>query len=36
MALVLRISTGPLPIGQTTIIPTTSGALSVTRPLPPP
>lgn len=28
-----RISTGPLPTGQTTNIPTASGALSVDRPL---
>jgi hypothetical protein len=35
MAPLSRVATGPLPIGQTTIFPTASGALSVARPPPP-
>jgi hypothetical protein len=31
-----RVGVGPLSIGQTTLIPTASGALGVVRPPPPP
>jgi hypothetical protein len=35
MASLPRVCTGPLPTGQTTIIPTASGALGIARPPPP-
>jgi hypothetical protein len=35
MAPIPRVGTGPLPTGQTTIVPTAGGALGVAHPPPP-